>query len=202
MRLAAIITLVAFTAGAAVPAQGKIKGGREVVVHYTNCAVVGTQIIIPAQFVAADVFSQVGIDLRMRPGVPHGTEGTILVEFETGTPADFKPGALAYAYPYEGVHIRILWDRVRAYSNPSIVLGYVMVHEITHILEGEARHSETGIMKANWTSADHAAMESKSFRLAAEDVRLIFQGLDKRDTRTVAVSTTPNATAAVTTSAR
>jgi len=60
------------------------------------------------------------------------------------------------------------------------LLAHVLVHEITHILEGVARHSETGIMKANWTLRDYYDMQTKTLQFASEDVELIHRGLAQR----------------------
>ena len=61
---------------------------------------------------------------------------------------------LAYALPYEGTHIVILFDRVRKMQPNYVpaVLAHVLVHEVTHILQGIQRHSESGVMKAHWDS--------------------------------------------------
>jgi len=40
----------------------------------------------------------------------------------------------------------------------SSVLAHVLVHEVTHILQGIPRHSESGVMKAQWDSNDFAQM--------------------------------------------
>jgi hypothetical protein len=49
----------------------------------------------------------------------------------------------------------------------------VLVHEITHILQGVDRHSESGIMKAQWTIDDYRAMASKPLSFTPLDVKLI-----------------------------
>jgi hypothetical protein len=56
----------------------------------------------------------------------------------------------------------------------------VMVHEITHLLEGVCRHSESGIMKAFWTDEDKSGMRGHPMPFAAEDVELIGTGLKAR----------------------
>ena len=66
-----------------------------------------------------------------------------------------EPGALAYAMPYEGIHIMIFYDRVQKTVEPSRVpalMAHVIAHEIAHILEGISRHSKTGLMKAQWSA--------------------------------------------------
>jgi hypothetical protein len=68
------------------------------------------------------------------------------------------------------------------------VLAHVMVHEITHILQGVSRHSESGIMKARWTNNDYQEMMFQPLPFAPEDVKLVQLGLDARELRVVAVN--------------
>ena len=42
-----------------------------------------------------------------------------------------------------------------------IVLAHVLVHELARVLQGVARHSETGVMQAHWTLRDYSEMEDK-----------------------------------------
>jgi hypothetical protein len=61
-------------------------------------------------------------------------------------------GIIAFA-PYDGTHIIVFAGRVRVIAkalNLQVLFGYVLVHEISHILEGICRHSESGFMKAQW----------------------------------------------------
>jgi hypothetical protein len=101
-----------------------------------------------------------------------------MVTMSTATPANEHPGALACAQPFRG-GIRVFYDRVQGYP-PSIrarLLAYVLAHEITHVLEGRARHSESGIMKAHWDAGDMRQMGAKRLTFTAFDVLLIRQGL-------------------------
>lgn len=68
-------------------------------------------------------------------------------------------------------------------SRVAPVLSHVLVHEITHILQGAARHSEKGVMKARWTSDDLVQMSRKPLGFEREDIDLIHAGM--------AVSTAP-----------
>jgi len=98
------------------------------------------------------------------------------------TPATLQPGALAYALPYEGTHIRVFRDRIEA-NQPALVphlLAHVLVHEIIHILEGCTRHSESGVMKAHWGGADFAQMLWGELPIAQEDIDLVHVGIGKR----------------------
>ena len=66
-----------------------------------------------------------------------------------------------------------------------IVLGHVLVHEITHILQGIQRHSASGVMKAYWDREDCGQMTWKPLRFEPEDVDLIYVGLARRASRDV-----------------
>ena len=212
MKLTNLMTIAAIAVATSLSASAKDKvnnakadSGRSVTVYYNN-GVVDSSVGASSRALAAKMFANVGVNLHWQCGSPSKPEAnSIVVEFVDGTPAAFKPGAMAYALPYEGVHIRVMWDRIQSRQNSREVLAHVMVHEITHILQGEARHSATGIMKANWSKEDMFAMASKPLSFTDEDVELIFRGMDNREARAAGASTlaltTPGAlttTAAVT----
>jgi len=62
------------------------------------------------------------------------------------------------------------------------LLAYVLVHEITHVLQGTNRHSEMGIMKAAWDETDFFDMAHGQLQFSPEDVSLIYRGMDTRST--------------------
>jgi hypothetical protein len=181
MRLAA--TLVAMAVMEGVSARAESGSRREITVYYGDKAGVPTLVTVQAQSLASGMFKRIEIKLDWRPGNPARPEkGAIVVELVTGTPESFLPGSLAYALPYEGVHIRIFWDRISRTPAPREVLAHVMVHEITHIVQGIARHSGQGIMKARWTTQEEYGMKSKSLSFTQEDVKLIYAGMDTPST--------------------
>jgi len=92
---------------------------------------------------------------------------------------------LAYAFPYEGVHIEVFYDRID-YGAPDVrtaLLAHVLVHEITHILQGVSRHSDNGVMKARWDASDRAGMVRIPLAFEPQDVVLIHEGLKARAAR-------------------
>ena len=114
----------------------------------------------------------------------------IRISFSQQTEREFLPEALAYAKPYEGVHIVVFYDRLQQRGQPNrlpSLLAHVMVHEITHILQGEHRHSESGVMKACWTTDDFNEMAFKPLPFTHMDVELIHNGLDAREIRMAAL---------------
>jgi hypothetical protein len=111
------------------------------------------------------------------------SEQTIAISFSHQTPADRLPGALAYALPYEGVHIEVFYDRIEHGYGPdmrSALLAHVLVHEITHILEGVSQHSDRGIMKARWDADDRGEMLRIPLPFAPQDIVMIHEGLKAR----------------------
>jgi len=162
-------------------APAKADNGRKVTVYFIDSASVPFAVRVEAQGVASKMFANIGVTLDWRAGRPKASESNpIVVEFVTNTPTDRLPGALAYALPYEGVHISIFWDRVSQFPVARELMAHVMVHEITQILQGAARHSEEGVMKARWTAADRAEMEVKPLSFTSYDVELINVGLAAR----------------------
>ncbi len=134
-----------------------------------------------ARAAASRVFDRVGIQLDWRntEGRCAGGRG-LIVTVALATPNDQHPGALAYAMPYEATHIVLLYDRVLAtVARPAVpsLMGYVLAHEIAHMLEGVDRHSPEGVMKAHWSSRDYADMQLGRLSFAPENVELMREGV-------------------------
>jgi|NGEPerStandDraft_6_1074524.scaffolds.fasta_scaffold131110_1 hypothetical protein len=133
---------------------------QKVTVYVRNRTNVHFEVLIPAEGMASKMFAKIGISLEWRKGEPDGgsAQPPIFIELVSGTPADRMPGALAYARPYEGTHITVFFDRIEESERPSTVLAHVIVHEITHVLQGISRHSDAGVMKARWNGRDFGGM--------------------------------------------
>jgi hypothetical protein len=168
----------------------------EVTVYVEGFSAVPAPVLNRAQVLANEIFAGVGVQIDWRRGQPNRSlsrnEKPIVVEMITDTPRKLKPGALAFARPYEGVHITLFYDRVRAATEPELtpnVLAHVLVHEITHILQGTCRHSDSGVMKARWTHTDYMEMGQKPLSFTEEDMQLIRSGLIARATPGTLVAT-------------
>ena len=88
---------------------------------------------------------------------------------------------MAYAMPYRegGARIHVFVGRVAAMvpaNRMGTLLGHVLVHEITHVLQGVSRHSAQGVMKAHWDTPDFRAMEVHPLPFDDLDVLLIHAG--------------------------
>ena len=180
MKIAAmmVMTVMAGQMARAEPPQPKLA------VHLRNNASVPPTVRLPAMRLAIEMFATIGVRLAWRTREPHRTssERPILIELATGTPANLAPAALAYALPYEGVHIKVFYDRIQRQIAPELttgVLAHVLVHEITHVLQKIERHSGSGIMQAVWTDRDYLQMRMGLLPFAPEDVLLIQLGMGK-----------------------
>ncbi len=143
-----------------------------------------TSEVVRAQMQASQMYAAISVKLDWRCS-KSSPQGTIVISLATRTPEGRRPDELAYALPYEGRHIVIFYDRVRtmAPNQVSAVLAHVMIHEVTHILQGFPRHSESGVMKAHWNSEDFAQMTWKPLPFTDVDVDLIQRGIDAREAR-------------------
>ncbi|HTX36431.1 MAG TPA: hypothetical protein VME43_15485 [Bryobacteraceae bacterium] len=150
--------------------------------------------IYGAKAVVSGIYARIGIDLVWHSGLPRTTQA--------GLPSDVRPAfgigwdeapesmaasALAAAHPYgsTGVAITLYEDRLCEYLREhkdmeEIVLGYVLAHELAHVMQGIDRHSASGILKARWTSEDCDLMRAGKLTFTPEDVELIREGLKWR----------------------
>jgi hypothetical protein len=136
------------------------------------------------------MFAEIGVQIDWHPDVRYckaRAEDNIIVSLTTGVPATRFPGALAYALPYEGAHVEVFFDRVvKTAAEPARVpslLAHVLVHEVSHLLQGVSRHSQEGVMKQQWNQRDYVQMAWKPLPFTAEDVKLIRLGMNARTSR-------------------
>lgn len=136
--------------------------------------------IVPSQMTASRLFQETGVKLVWAVPSSCPADG-IHVSLTRSTPVTFHPDALAYALPYEGTHIQVFLDRIERNSRTLVpqLLGYVLAHEIAHVIQGIDRHSDSGVMKAYWDGRDFNRMEGNQLGFAQEDVELILLGLDR-----------------------
>jgi hypothetical protein len=133
-----------------------------------------------AQGLATRIFADNGIPLDWRACEPAGESSrTIVVHLVSGKREGLLSGVLGYAMP-DRRYIVIFYDRIETMQDPWNVLGHVMVHEITHIIQGVSRHSDTGLMKPHWSTHDLSEMRYKPLSFAQEDLILLYSALAMR----------------------
>ena len=144
-----------------------------------------TTTIFQARGIASKMFAAAGVSIDWRGGNNCPADG-IRISLSQFSRASDHPSAYAYALPYEGTHIVLFWDRIEQAAEPRSrphLVAHVLAHEITHILEGTCRHSDTGVLKAVFTRSDIDEMEFHPLPFAAVDLELIRSGLKARAER-------------------
>jgi hypothetical protein len=138
-----------------------------------------------AEALASRIFASADVRIAWHGVARSGGKGqsrVILMQLEMDTtPMAYHASALGYSLPFEGVHVSIFYGRIRQMDQPyfeSVLLGYAMVHEITHLLQGTDHHSTTGVMKAQWDSGDYLEMKRHILALTPEDIQLIRNAAD------------------------
>jgi hypothetical protein len=154
-----------------------------VTVYLDGQAIVPILTLAQAEKSAAAMFSKIGVHIRWGRGkAPIRTSGCRTAEEVAiqARIADRLQGTnrrdmLGQALPYGaggGTRLMIGYDRQLFDAHPGL-LAHVLAHEIAHVLQGIARHSETGIMKASWNKEERYEMERKPLSFTAGDGDLI-----------------------------
>ena len=115
----------------------------EVTVCLRNAVVSTPGAIERAKLVAKNMFASIGVNLHWRaPGSEPGSGIDVEVMLTGEEFRDDNSGPLAEAFPFAGKagHITIRYDRVRNSAGTCrelepTLLGHVLVHEITHVLQ-------------------------------------------------------------------
>jgi len=148
----------------------------------------GPDVVSSAQIIASRVFGATALKINWVAdrSCPASLDA-IKVRISHETRANLLPASLAYALPFEathfeGAHIVVFYDRIKRPGRSVCaqqLLAYVLVHEITHILQGTNRHSPAGIMKAYWDDADYYKMTLSTLSFTKHDIDLIYSGLQQ-----------------------
>ena len=171
-RLVAILSIT----GASLWADQSAKPQNGVV---TVCMDSAPSVRMGVRPLASAMFARIGVTVewRERASCPVGI-GAVQVRLSHGSPGIHHSEALAFAIPRQAT-IVVFVDAVHKSNHDGLpsVMAHVLVHEITHVLEGFDRHSATGIMKARWDYQDFCEMRRKPIPFAQEDVNLIHDRL-------------------------
>jgi len=177
---------------------GQSKGAKEEGL-VTVCIEAGPSIPLGTLTLVSKMFARIAVRIDWHTRACPAGAGTIQVDLSSHAPDSQFRHSLAFAQPYEGSHIVIFADRVQKRQESICarcpdVMAHVLVHEITHMLEGISRHSAAGIMKAQWDERDYFAMGVKPLGFDPEDIYLIHRGLEARQSGLAATPPTITAT--------
>jgi hypothetical protein len=153
---------------------------QEVTVHLVKDELVPLTVLLQAERTATWLYAGIGVKLKWSSTGKNG----VSLQFDSGLPEWFHPGALRYSMPYAqtGICIHVLVDRLHVpVSKPlgGALLGHVLAHELAHVLQGFTHHSEAGVMKARWDNGDMEQMTRRPLAFSAQDAAAIRSGLAK-----------------------
>jgi hypothetical protein len=174
---------------------GAPKACYRVEVEITNQAKIPLGLLEDSEQSATKIFSGIGIQLtwadELKRAYPPAAcihslaTQYIAVEIIPHAPASFSSAALAMAMPgaVSSVRIAVFYDRVEPllaghHASQATIFGYVLAHEIGHVLQGVARHSDVGVMRSRWLDNDFKQMSIGALAFTNEDVRLIRRGFE------------------------
>jgi hypothetical protein len=153
---------------------------QEVTVHLVKDELVPLTVLLQAERTATWLYAGIGVKLKWSSTGKNG----VSLQFDSGLPEWFHPGALRYSMPYAqtGICIHVLVDRLHVpVSKPlgGALLGHVLAHELAHVPQGFTHHSEAGVMKARWDNGDMEQMTRRPLAFSAQDAAAIRSGLAK-----------------------
>jgi len=179
--------------------QAHRKAGPDLLVYVDNGILVPPDVMLGAQKTASRMFAAIGVRVRwpIRPpaqapepaetGCTSVQPEVIVIRMASEGSGPGTAEVLGAAFPYSrtGTRITVFYGGLLQAFLPErkmarLVLAHVLVHEITHVLQGVARHSSTGVMRAHWTAEDYIDMAYKPLQFTAEDVNLIRRGQEIR----------------------
>ena len=175
MKPPLICVATAILAGAGAYAEN----GPGLAVCLQHRALVNNFVMARAESLVSTVFAEAGMRIDWMPARQCRTTGdnAIRLEMDAVVPARFGPETLAYALPYaaSGTTIHVFYHRIMEGHRDlgAEVLGHVIAHEIGHVVEGIARHSPEGLMKAHWGLPDYVRMRNQRLSFSTEDVALM-----------------------------
>jgi hypothetical protein len=157
--------------------------------HDDSSVLVGPE----ATAVVSGIFKGIGIRLKwrrgdVRAGRSSHRDGAFPPAFGVRTveraPDSVSANALASAelLGSSGAEITIYKERFLRFLAdhphfPAAAAGYVLAHELAHVMQGAHRHSEAGILKAQWSTDDLRQMMTHKLAFTTLDVELIRRGL-------------------------
>lgn len=136
-----------------------------------------------AKATARQLFEQIGVEVR------YGCDAeAIALRIQAEAPGDIDRYAMGMASVGggSGRQATIFYNRVMEFGRNAvghgngILLGYVIAHEIGHVLRGDPGHAPSGVMKACWSRADAAAMIARSVGFTQYDAERILRMMARR----------------------
>jgi hypothetical protein len=169
----------------AVMGGASLKAAEKAAVDVYMCDRDGSPLLLGrGMALASALFDRIGVRLHWRTGELPAGQNALGIRTVEHAPESATAGALASTHLLGafGTEVTVYGDRMRRLfdDRPSlreVAAAYVLAHELAHAMQGVARHSESGIMKAQWSRDDYQEMVFHKLRFSATDVALIHFGL-------------------------
>jgi hypothetical protein len=180
----AMLTIGLAASGVAHAKTNSVDEARTIAVCIRTATVVNFTDLARAKYISTQIMATAGVSLQWIECAPSASKETAdaVISLTNDSPPNDHPGALAYALPFEGSRIVVMANRL-AFAGAGVfpvLLGHVMSHELAHLLQGIATHSEQGIMKSQWTALDFGQMLWRPMCFSAVDAERIQTGLQAR----------------------
>jgi hypothetical protein len=163
-RTAAVIAIAFSNVAAAAGAERPV--APRVVLSISNNAHVEADVLARAGDQVRRIYAEAGVEIVWHEGstpVPAGDLRVLVILTVTSpfrqSAADRVLGAAARGEGGLGRVVYALWNRIEALAarrphTPSTLLGYVIAHEVGHLVLPRAGHSSAGMMRAQWDPRD------------------------------------------------
>jgi hypothetical protein len=142
-----------------------------------------------AETTAAELFSRIQVSIRFVHSKPaRNDESAVLLRLIERAPYGTRPNVMGAASinPESRLQANVYCDRITAFYRTWNLLesarltGYVIAHELGHVLQAEPGHSANGIMTAYWRQRDIGAMLRKAVDFLPADGQQIREALAER----------------------
>jgi hypothetical protein len=164
--------------------------GVQLVTAYVSSFGVEDVTLFRAKYVATQVMAKAGVTLTWKQGKlpdhsPSPCGHRLTIVFDSNAPRKFNANTIGYTYLNGtwSTEVHIICDRASLIVDPRDLprlLGHIVAHEITHVLQGVPHHSSEGVMKAGWDGYDFVEMIFRPLRFTPEDVELIRARFEQR----------------------
>lgn len=178
----------------------------ELTIREYNLAHVSTWALHTAHQEACRLFRDAGVVIRWEAGDPKDKTVTVLdqsaanvlhpepahpesinMEIVSDRQTPLPRGALGLSFPHSrhGAQVIISSDRIDRIgaplcTSPATALGYVMAHEIAHVLLQSLTHSKSGIMQANWNKPIYYQIQAGMLAFNRADAAALRVAAQKR----------------------
>jgi hypothetical protein len=141
-----------------------------------------------AQTTVRLLYSRIGVTVRFTNEPPQLDTEAIALQVWERAPGGTEPYVMGSAWigGRRGGQANAFYDRLQEFAGRSdrqdtgILLGYVMAHELGHVLRAEPGHSPTGVMKACWSQRDVPWMLQAVVGFSRADLKRIFDVIAER----------------------